>query len=393
MKGDKTVKVIGIDHQRLHSVICLQENNKIAVVTDGNNRLIPHRVSTDGTWGSSVSKNAVQPDMSFDTDGIPWLDSSAQDLWKGFYERIYEHLGHQEPILANHWHLLISVQSLKFQENTLQLRQIASEAGFDSVRFVFPTDCLLSLFSNNVYNAPSVQVISVISVGSTSIAIRSYRFHNGNIRDTTQPHIILGTGYAYWHKDLFIEINQRLHNKLPLDQMWFLNNYFLEFAQQLTNADSVQWHGPYSRDMFSSLHLRTDELMRSENIALLKSSLEKILNIQAQVLNSDFPKIVLIGGIGSIWPFVKSIVPEFLPSDSSIMSTSQPLLSIAEGACKWSDSHDKLGGFSHPDLPEVIHIADNMYKSSELVNIRSTTKPNDINQLPSDILPPWMRDN
>ncbi len=372
------MNVIGIDYQQTLSVITLHEGRGASAVTtsigDGRRVLVPHAVTSGGSWGSSAMSDApgtlYQPADPLQ-DG-PWLESPAAGLfWQGLYARLVSYLGRVKPTFANGYQTTIALQGGDWQATRNGVQSLCAQAGqskndpvgLREANFIPATEALLcrwlsapATFSpvsdpdmnraemrrKNSEELPAEAVIVVVAVGDSSTLVGAYRVKRdqaGAWHIAARPEVLqhLSTGLSAWQGHLLTEVCSRFNEERGLDSTLELRDSALDFAWQITQAGpdrELTWCGVGEESMYAPLCLTHAECARWPETQPLQSTLTQALNRAVAALGKTArPDRIFVGGVGALWPFAGEIANRIAPTWSS----SSPQTDIAFGAAAWRE--------------------------------------------------------
>jgi hypothetical protein len=393
------MNVIGIDYQQTLSVIALREGRGVSApitsIGDGRRVLVPHAVTSAGTWGSDALRDAsatcYQP-LDPLQDG-PWLESPGAVLfWQGLYARLVSFLGRVKPNLANGYQTTIALQGEDWQAARSGVLSLCAQAGLSKndsgglreATFIPATEALLcrwlsapSTFApvpdpdsdrpetsrKSSGELPTEAVITVVAAGDNSTLIGAYRVQRdyaGHWHISERPATLqhLPIGLSAWQAHLLTEVCSRFSEECGPDSTPELRDSALDFAWQITQAAAdkeLTWRGAGQERMYAPLFLTHAGCARWPETQTLQTLLPPALNRAAAALGkSARPDRILIGGVGALWPFAGEIANRVAPTWSS----SSPQTDIAFGAAAWREVSGDILHLTAEDIRiEATHIA------------------------------------
>ncbi len=376
------MNVFGIDYQHTLSIICLRECNtnfsKIHSVSDGISQVIPNTTTEDLLWGSSALKESEEVQRKWKNRPILPLSEQVRDIafWKGMFRRFYTHIGYLPPIQQNGYSSVVALQGFDFNEQATLLNETCVAAGFEGVKIIPSTRALLSrwLAEGNCPLDKNCTITSVV-VGDTSTTVSSYRILKSRDRVTSiieeYPCLtIADVGQFYWVEKILDIVESSVGEPLPAKLLLKSWSAAIEIGAQLQQKNKsyrVAWSGPMleklqNRSLLPSF--TTEECIKWPEVAVLLFSLPKIIKEATSLTGQSVPDLILMGGIGSVWPFAKDEVSSIAPMYLSLT----PQEDIARGATWWPEFENNLRVISSRSSVNSNTINDVSYYSQTCVS-------------------------
>lgn len=347
------MNAFGIDHGRGHTAIFLREGRgahaRLRSVGDGSRQLIPNAVAAGGLWGSRAALasephggGAVVKDLRDDEAGT-------LGFWRGVAGRLYAYLGRVRPSLANGYQVVVALPAGDFHARARAVRSACEQSGLDDVSVIPSTHALLSrwLVEASTEAAAGLRTVAVVAAGDgeTDVAAYAVRGDGGaspNVVASSSAVCVAGAGHAAWAARVVALARSRLREsdaspRAGLD--FLLNESALRFGSLLSRAkegEEVAWSDAFSGRLYSPLRLTRAEMRKWPEVARLYDELpDAIRRVALEVGKKATPGVVLIGGVGAVWPF---------PAEAGrglargVWRSVAPAEDVARGAAWWPES-------------------------------------------------------
>lgn len=396
---------IGIDFQKYASVICLRESNQmkdvIRSIGDGISVLIPNISTDDKQWGNAAIENYLsltKADLKFDNI----FDNRDRFLsfWENLYKRIYDYLGYLEPIRSNGYHLTVGTDNFDSLQNGENFNSIIQEVGFNDFEVIPSTVCLLCRWIKEYkYDFSDKKNISVIVIGELSTSICSIQI-SGSQQNTMRLDAssrilkLSNTGLVPWLTKIFEKLDGLNDGEVSDIQIMKSYDAALRFGSELKRSmegQTIRWTGRNNNfskansPVFTKNECETWSEVASLYIQLpdlVKRSLNEI------TANKD-PDVILVGGIGAVFPFGLETVGHLGKSWSS----RDEINDIAKGASWFVELPESFRNELQEAFKDVIKNTDEEF-SKNLEDDFDLSLKNELSSqitVDEDILPPWER--
>lgn len=394
---------IGIDYQQTLSVLCLREGqgavSHLRSVGDGLRHLIPNAALDEERWGSRAL-------LSSAADGLrqgdptcpgPWLDEVGSPIfWRGIAQRLYTYLSRVKPTRQHGFDVVTCLISADHQAAAQQVKQFCQEAALNDVMFIPATDALLCRWLNEHPNLPSEEsVVTVAAIGDTATQVAAYRIQQSTLQPRVQSSSApqcLPIGHATWMSRLLIQVHAQLSEPLSAGYDLALRDAALEYLKHLGRigtTEELEWKGLLRERMYAPLRLSQQDCRSwPEAIEFLRALPIALRAALSQMSSANAPDMIVLGGIGALWPFVAEAAAEVGP----LWRSAIPQEDLARGAACWSEasshSHSFLGtqaGLLPTRSESVAALPDHItWDEAEGEAIEGEESS-------SDLIPPWKR--
>jgi hypothetical protein len=352
------MNAIGIDYQRTLCVICLREGPcstaKIRSVGDGWRHLIPTAVLGDTQWGSGALL-ASNPNRLWGKDRLaddPWLDEQGAALfWRGLYRRLYAYLGYMQPTRLNGYHTVVSLPAANYEIAREQISHFCQVVGLRDTTVIPVTDAILCRWMTEQKQAESAEsVVAVAAIGDTSSSVRAYRIQYRGARypgilSASQVVSLPEIGQAWWIQKILTFVKDRTDQPLPPQYELGLRDAAIELGAQLSRVAPTQpiaWAGPLQKNLFTPLQLTRSQCSAWPEVTRFTRTLPfAIRDTVTPVAGRATPDMLLIGGVGAVWPFAKDVAMQQLVSEAKIWQSHTPQEDGAWGAACWPEVADE----------------------------------------------------
>lgn len=355
------MNAFGIDYGRTLSIVSLRDGKgpraRTRLVGDGFRASIPHATSAPSSpptledpllWGSRALEakargGALRPEENL--AGL-WLERpGAMLFWQGMMQRLTAYVGRVKPLPSNGYDTIIALPSESIEDTSVQLSDLCREAGFEGVTIVPSPHALLCRWMMEVVVMPwgeGAQTVASVSVGDDSISVCAYRV---TMRGPNMPQITASSrcfsipecGSARWGHRLLQEVANRWREMPEIGDEMALRDAANEFGARLSRArqdEQVEWDGPLAERMFENLRLSRRECREWPEVGPLVQELPTLLHQTAHAVNeSGRLDLVLVGGVGAMWPFAAEVAA----SEFRMWQSGFPLEDVARGAAFWPE--------------------------------------------------------
>jgi hypothetical protein len=398
------MNVFGIDYQRTLSVISLREgrnaNNSPHSVGDGLRTLIPNTVLGDKLWGSRALLS-VEPGRLSGSETLadgPWLDEPGASLfWRGLYRRLFSYIGRVRPTMQEGYRVVVSIQAADYQAAAEDIKQLCHIVGLNNTACIPATDALLCRWmAEQSTNEEREHLVTAIAVGDTSVLIRAYRVQCETGRfprivAAGQPVHLVRAGLAWWVTRVLELVHARFNEPIPLGHELALRDAVIEFGTQLGRtypSREIEWTGLFRERMYAPVKVTLQDCKSWPEVASLHLALPAaIRDTSVAAGGGTKPDLVVLGGVGAVWPFTRSVIAAAEPK-LEIWQSDNPLEDVSCGATWWP-----LVGEAYMDqLQQESRPAPS--RAAEYTNrtARPSVEPPDVGiDSDTDVLPPWKR--
>lgn len=354
--------VVGVDIQRTRTAVVLRESagaaSQLASIGDGWRSFVPNAVDETGRWGTPAAAAAGDEQWLRE----PW----SVEFLNGLRDRLFDYLGRVSPTPANGYRLWFTASS-----QPPDLASLCAAAGLSTVDMVSETDALVSRWLASRPQLDGRTTVMALVCGESYTSCHAYRIddEHGFFRmdDAYQRRPV---GISAWHDEFSGEVLSHCrHGVGPRDQLGLFDG-LLEFASLLrahADAGRVDWSGPLAERMYAPLRRTARGLRSSENVRSLAA-------VVGELVASAAADLVLVGGLGAVWPFVAEAAGE------SVWQSRQPALDLAAGAACWPSVQHLFGGAAR-DRPPALEAAPAPAAVAEIGAVPD---------IPAD-QPPWLR--
>ncbi|HLJ53579.1 MAG TPA: hypothetical protein VKT77_00995 [Chthonomonadaceae bacterium] len=371
---------IGIDFQQTVTILCIGEGTgpatRVRSVGDGLRPIIPNVVSGE-LWGSRAldgggqesgpggrnanrspddgrlgGESAASSNQDWGAAGAPsdgpWLaEPDASRFWQGLYGRLYAFLGRIPPTSQRGYRLIAGLQALDGRAASDGVCRLAAQAGFGPPTCIAATDALLARhLSETRQGSAGESTITVISAGDTATTVCSYRMRRESLasgriatrilaRDTSPRH--LPFGHAHWAGRLLVHITDLFTEPIQSGSELAMRDAALEFGSRLRRAPagrSVTWTGPHRDKLYAPLELTYSDCASWPETSHYLAMLPDMIRDSAAALGvRSRPDLILVGGIGALWPFPVAAAA----SVGQVLQSGSPEEDVARGAAWWPE--------------------------------------------------------
>lgn len=300
---------IGID---LNASVCrVQFGETLAgrcvhhAMSDGVRRCIPRIVGSRGSWASEAAADAALqagPDAEL-------------AFWRGLQKRLRDHLGGLRPDPRDGWRVTVACEC-EPDKKTL-LRDLGA-VGLERCALISPTDALIAAFATSTDAAAFAgRVVVSIAVGELQAEVRAVRL-GARARPGARSAcaVLAGLGHGAWRDHLRQVLYERLPQEPGLSRRLAIDDsiaaYARDFAQGAADCDRA-WFGAGSDQLFSEVTARRGDMREWPQVRVLEARLPLAVAAAARELGEPEPSLIVLGGLGAGWPFVRAALPERVP--------------------------------------------------------------------------------
>jgi len=340
--------VIGADiqHSRTALAVVLEAGAMgAALVGDGRRKLAPNACEGD-RWGSSAAKHvlAALPNGAR-VDGHESLEPWRCDPWSipflaGMRARLFGYLGQTSPIHRHGYHVcLTSALSdvVDAAPDGITVRDRCVAAGLTDVTLVHPTDALVCRWLADSAAPPGVTgTIVAVACGQTWSSVTSYRVDRYDrrvvidIAPGSQPSTAQVGGRDCVDR-LARTVLDHCREGVTRSVLLPLLDGAIEFLGMLAvqrGQPELPWEGPLTDRLFSPVRFSATQIAQWPETTRLTGRLATLVREQT---GTTPPRTILIGGVGSIGPFVTSALGDI----GRVWHCPEPEFALAVGAGWW----------------------------------------------------------
>lgn len=337
------MNAIGIDYGQARSVIALREGTSAEACTlldDGKSRLIPHAV-WGTSWGSRALEVGASPPWQAEAyQPGPWVKrAEAVAFWKALHNHIRGYLGGVPPGRRYGYEVAVCTEAEPPAQAEVTLAPIIREAGWDEVDWVPSTHALLCSWLLEAGQIEGPRKVAVVACGDTTTRVGAYLVNAWS----RQPEIVeayitgqaLLAGYSVWERTIRQMVLERLavpEQDLPAEWNLSLHREMPIFAIRLARMGRCEWQGLLRAQMFSEFSLARRDCNIWPTVATLRADLPAMVEeALAQVAGRTSSRVIVVGGVGALWPFCQEAVAVLGP----LWPSRSPEWSLAYGAAVW----------------------------------------------------------
>ena len=320
----------GIDHQSTFTAIALREESASAVartVGDGRQLLIPNVVADGGAWGSDAATRV----------GCRGLDASDADrdrFWRGVTARLSSYIGRLAPNRENGYRVIASIAS---DLNTEAVALRARSAGLVDLELIAPNVALRTRWLTAASAASDERrIVVAVACGDRCVDVEAFVVDGRHVADRSGGATLTRTGHAYWSERLVAQLRDRLIETptTPLEWNPAVQLSIRRAAQRLVRErGSFDWDGGLARATFAPVHVSLDGCRRWPETMYLAVGLAPAIEDELEKLSAAKADLILVGGIGAVWPFAADAANSIAPTWSS----ADPESDFAIGAAFWPE--------------------------------------------------------
>ena len=380
------MNTFGVDYQPGVTVIALREEGdetaQIGLVGDGVRSQIPNAASAAGDWGSRALSHSdiCRPSSE---DGAWVEEPGARVFWEGLYGRLAAYLGRLAPVRKNGYRLAVALQGANYRTEAHTVAAVARAAGFDEVTVLPATHALLCRgLASGAMEPAKRQTIVAIAVGEASTLVAGFRLEGNNrgltaIADTSAPWSIDGAGESVWNRRVLELVRRRLNEAPAAGFERALREAAVRYAARLSQASDhqpVEWHEIFEERLYAPLSLSYADCAGWPEFVSFSHQLPDAVRGAMQAIGGESPELLLVGGMGSVWPFAERIAARLGP----VWRSGAAAEDIAVGAAWWGELAEHPSGMLLASAPELEAPA-------------SAASGLETGQDQSALLPPWER--
>lgn len=351
----------GLDHQSTFTSIVLYEGSSLQVtrmVGDGRQLVIPNVVADGELWGTQAASTfGCRP-----LEGIEREDSADHGIfWRGIASRLFSYIGRMDAVRENGYGVTAAIS------RDLDADAVASharDAGLRDFDVIMPTDalCCRWLAGAPDWLEPQSTIVAV-ACGDRSIEIEAFVVERTSSRplvvDRSGGATIEQTGHAFWSKRLVAELRERLIEPPPtaLERNPDVCTAIGRAAERLTRErSSFDWNGGLGSRLFAPVRIEISACRRWPETVLLDAAMRPGIDDELRKLSAENADLILVGGIGALWPFAFDSARAI----GNVWISSDPTADLAVGAATWAEAAQPIPGArpqrliiqKSPDVPE-----------------------------------------
>jgi hypothetical protein len=350
------MNTFGVDYQPTVTVIALREEGgddggeaaHVASVGDGIRSSIPNAISREGAWGSRAEGHAGAYAASIGSGA--WVEEpGARLFWSGLYSRLCSYLGRLAPVRKNGYRLAVALQGANYRTEAHAVAALARAAGFDEVIAIPATHALLCRWlASPALEPKNEQAVIAIAVGETSTLVAGFRLEWDSrglpsIGSASAPVSIDGSGQAVWNRRLLDLVRKRLNEEPPAGFERSLQDAATRYAVRLSQSGDhqpVEWREIFEERLYAPLSLTYAECAAWPETAAFSDRLPDAVRGALRAIGSEAAEVLLVGGLGSVWPFAEKIAAALGPVWRSGAAGDD----IAAGATWWGELCEDRSG-------------------------------------------------
>jgi hypothetical protein len=380
----------GVDPQRDRTSVALVEGGGTTgrPVGDGRRALVPNACGPDGLWGSTAAEAALaalapEPGPAGELAAYlhAWrVDPTGPEFLAGLRARLFAYLGHTAPTnRAGYRGYVVTPQG--DHAETADLLRRCTAAGLTDVTAVRPPDALVHRWLAASGSAfPYQGTVLAVACGETWTAATAYRVDRSAagvwidaLATESRP-----VGTAALADRLAGLVLERCREGVPARALLSLSDGVFEFGSMLRAAPAdadVEWDGPLADRMFSPLRLNWGAMTGWPQAAEPAAATTELAGA---VLGGGQRPLVLLGGVGAVWPFAAHQLAGIGP----VWHGQDPAHDLSLGAALSPRQQLLSAGPARSAQPVV---------AAQPMPSPPEAAPHDT--IDPDDLPPWLRDN
>jgi hypothetical protein len=327
--------VLGIDHQRTHTAVCLREGPAPrwppVSVGDGRRALIANAVAAGAWGGDALAQPADKRQWAGeDLSTTTWTEGLA--FWTGLVRRVGLFLGGEPTSLRT-----VVVGDA---DGATGIREVLRGAGLGEPTTLRSGRAALAaaLHGGELRAGEGAAVVAV--VGDCSIEVFAYRVdwraELPRVIAAARPVVIAATGAALWCREVVLAVRERCASSADSRDDAVLWPAAAEFGVRLASAEEaemVEWIGPLSERMPAPVQFSRTDCRVWDSVARLRNQLPGALSYAARSVGGPGAP-VLLAGPGARWPFAGEV--------AVVRTLDTPELAVARGAAWWTDLTESL---------------------------------------------------
>lgn len=331
------MNAFGIDHQPTYTAISLREEEAEAVtrrIGDGRQLLIPNLVAVPDLWGTAAHAG-INPQPLYAQGSA---EAAAQGhFWGGLTAHLTAYLGRLAPVQENGYRVVLSIG------DGLDAGAVASaarRAGLHDLDVITPVEALRCRWLIAPGERPErPQTLVVISCGDLTTTIEAC------VIDLAPPGppVILArsagvqieaAGYAIWGQRLIDRLQERAVEPLGSSLAWnpSVQLSIRRLVSRLSRERGmIEWDGGLPRRLFAPVRISFEECQGWPEVVAATLRLRVAVDDELRSLSASRADSLLVGGIGSIWPFIVDAARNL----GNVWTSSDPGEDLASGAAVW----------------------------------------------------------
>jgi hypothetical protein len=274
-------------------------------MSDGVRRCIPRLAGSGGSWASGAADDATL------------LEGPDADLafWRGLQKRLRNHLGGLRPDPRDGWRVTVAYEG---EPDTTTLRRNLTAVGFERCTLISPTDALIAAYATSPDAAQFAgRVVVSVSIGELQGEVRAVRLGaRARLGVQSARAVLAGLGHGVWRDHLRQVLYERLPQEPGLSRRLAIDDsiaaYAREFAQGAVDQDRA-WFGAGSDQLFSAVTARRGDMRQWPQVRVLEARMSLAVAAAARELGEAEPALIVLGGLGAGWPFVRAALPDRVP--------------------------------------------------------------------------------
>ncbi len=381
------MNTFGVDYQPSVTVIALREEGDegahVALVGDGVRAQIPNAVAGTGDWGSRAAGHA--PLWTASGNGAWVEEPGARLFWEGAYRRLSAYLGRLAPVRKNGYRLAIALQGSNFRTEAHTVDALARAAGFDEITVLPATHALLCRwFASRSLEPAKQKAVVAIAVGETSTLVTAFWLEWDSrgfpsIAAVSAPQAIEEAGESAWNRRLLDLVRKRLNEEPGTGFERPLREAAARYAARLSQSSAeqpVEWREIFEERLYAPLSLSYRECTAWPEFVSFSQQLPDAIRGALRAIGSDSPELLLVGGLGSVWPFAERIAAALAP----VWRSGAAAEDVAAGATWWGELGEHPSGMLLDSMPAI--------EASTFAQPDLESSPS-----PAPLIPPWERGN
>jgi hypothetical protein len=391
------VRTFGIDIQSSRASLVLHEDGdaRLLPVGDGFRALVPV-AARDGLWATPAVErtlaDSTQP-LQQGTDLLSWTcEPLDPDFLRGIRDRLERYVGAsgRAPGATPDQTVFVADDT---RDRAGLVPEMLERVGFEHTHVISGPDALAARWMAEPIgasmatdpNGPETVVAAACGEARTSIA--SYRLHRAGASVAVEPQRAeqIDLGALPWTEHVAQLVLQRcaddvVHAGLSLPIL----DSVLELAWSLRHAGegASVWSGVLADRLFAPLSFTRADCRTWPGAEALTERLEEVLG---SVVHDAAPGnvLVLVGGIGAVWPTIGDAVGE-----SQTWSSDEPQHDLATGAAVWPTIRRRFTSSSEPP----VQASDDPPSGSQVPAATSGSAARRAGPSIEVDVPPWERD-
>jgi hypothetical protein len=358
------MNTFGVDYQPTVTGIALREEGSegahIASVGDGIRSSIPNAVSPDGAWGSRADGHAGV--LAASPGSGAWLEEpGAQLFWDGLYKRLCSYLGRLAPLRRNGYRIAVALQGANYQTEAHAVATLARAAGFDEVMAIPATLALLwRWLASPALERKKEQIVVTIAVGEVSTLVAGFRLEWDSRGlpsiDSASGAVSIEGGQSAWNQRLLGLVRERLNEEPPAGFEQSLRDAATRYAIRLSQSSDhqpVEWREIFEERLYAPFSLTYGECAAWPETSAFSRQLPVAVRGALRSIGSDAPEVLVVGGLGSVWPFAERIVA----AQGPVWHSGSPGDDVAAGATWWGELCEHSSGTLLDSVPTIEAVA------------------------------------